>query len=317
MGSQGGPLVQGCVANAPTAGAGVQTRPSTYWAVGRRLASAGAATCREVEWYSRARTGVTVSMVAASSPADKSFTLVIQFLRWIGEAKDVRLLDGEMRMPKDWQKEHLFTLLQHGERFSSNHARHDHRPWKRENVYIESDGKQCIIYGSAGRARSPRVTLNAHRLAAAPLSTEMPKGRMTPIGAARNEQGRSAMKLYLNWLRRDAPRHCRPLAHLNCGITGTVMRGGGSGGILDALPIPLGSTVTLFKPPGLAGPGGIPLIGTFPVPASPAIRANEVVGAAMSSNAKVIFIGMFDMMSPLTRSLDVQTDLGRPIHSRH
>jgi hypothetical protein len=63
------------------------------------------------------------------------------------------------------------------------------------------------------------------------------------------------------------------------------MRGGGNGGILDALPIPLGSTVTLFKPPGLAGPGGIPLIATFPVPASPAIRANEVVGAAMSSFA--------------------------------
>jgi hypothetical protein len=27
-GSQGGPLFQGCVANAPTAGAGVQSRPS-------------------------------------------------------------------------------------------------------------------------------------------------------------------------------------------------------------------------------------------------------------------------------------------------
>jgi len=27
--SQGGPLSQGCVANAPTAGAGMQTRPST------------------------------------------------------------------------------------------------------------------------------------------------------------------------------------------------------------------------------------------------------------------------------------------------
>jgi hypothetical protein len=29
VGSQGGPLSQGCVANAPTAGAGMQTRPST------------------------------------------------------------------------------------------------------------------------------------------------------------------------------------------------------------------------------------------------------------------------------------------------
>lgn len=50
-------------------------------------------------------------------------------------------------------------------------------------------------------------------------------------------------------------------AYLKWGIAGTVMRGGGRGADLDALPMPLGSTVTLFIPPTLAGPGGIPAIG--------------------------------------------------------
>jgi hypothetical protein len=39
-----------------------------------------------------------------------------------------------------------------------------------------------------------------------------------------------------------------------------------SGGILDALPMPLGSLSTL----GLAGPNGTPLIGELPAPADPA-----------------------------------------------
>jgi len=51
------------------------------------------------------------------------------------------------------------------------------------------------------------------------------------------------------------------------------MRGCGSGAILEALPVPLGSTVTLFIPPAFAGPAGIPLMGTFPEPAPPAILA--------------------------------------------
>jgi hypothetical protein len=84
--------------------------------------------------------------------------------------------------------------------------------------------------------------------------------------------------------------------YLNCGIVGTVMRGGGSGAILDAFPIPLGSTITLFMPPAFAGPGAIPLIGTFPDPAPPALRANEAAGAArITKNAKATFTGMFDM----------------------
>jgi hypothetical protein len=49
------------------------------------------------------------------------------------------------------------------------------------------------------------------------------------------------------------------------------MSGGGgeflpSGGILDALPMPLGSLSTL----GLAGPNGTPLIAELPAPADPA-----------------------------------------------
>ena len=74
------------------------------------------------------------------------------------------------------------------------------------------------------------------------------------------------------------------------------MRGGGSGAILEALPIPLGSTVTLFMPPALPGPGGMPLIGTLPAPAAPAIRANEAAGAeSRSSRAAAIFTDVLDM----------------------
>lgn len=78
------------------------------------------------------------------------------------------------------------------------------------------------------------------------------------------------------------------------------MRGDGSGAILEALPIPLGSTIELFNPPTFAGPDAIPLIGTLPDPAPPAIRpacANEAVGAARdSNNTKAIFPEVLDMM---------------------
>src|SRR5258708_36037531 len=65
---------------------------------------------------------------------------------------------------------------------------------------------------------------------------------------------------------RDRMRLLVLFAYLNFGICGTDMRGCGSGAILDAFPMPLGSTVVLFSPPALAGPGAIPLIGTFPDP---------------------------------------------------
>jgi hypothetical protein len=85
-------------------------------------------------------------------------------------------------------------------------------------------------------------------------------------------------------------------AYLNFGITGGAMCGCGSGAILDALPIPLGSTVTLFMPPAFAGPGAIPLIGTFPEPTWPTVRANEAAGVARTSrDTKAIFAEVFDM----------------------
>jgi hypothetical protein len=74
------------------------------------------------------------------------------------------------------------------------------------------------------------------------------------------------------------------------------MRGGGSGATLAALAMPLGSTSTLFIPPTFAGPGGIPLIGTFPIPASPAVLAYEAAGAATATrSARAIFAEVLDM----------------------
>src|ERR1700716_4494168 len=88
--------------------------------------------------------------------------------------------------------------------------------------------------------------------------------------------------------------------HLNCGIAGAVMLGCGSGASLEAFPTPLGSTTTLFIPPAFAGPRAIPLIGTFPVAAEPAGRANptkppccanEAAGGAQTQGkAKTIFV---------------------------
>jgi hypothetical protein len=78
------------------------------------------------------------------------------------------------------------------------------------------------------------------------------------------------------------------------------MCGGGGAATLAALPNPLGSTITLFIPPAFAGPGAIPLIGTFPAAAEPALRANcayEAAGAAATTARIAIanFVEVFDM----------------------
>jgi hypothetical protein len=87
---------------------------------------------------------------------------------------------------------------------------------------------------------------------------------------------------------------------LNFGTTGTVICGGGSGAILEALPTPLGSTITLFIPPALPGPCGMPLIGTFPLAAPPAILADEAAGMLRTTNnAKAAFTVVFDMGSSM------------------
>jgi hypothetical protein len=46
--------------------------------------------------------------------------------------------------------------------------------------------------------------------------------------------------------------------------------GAGGEASLDAFPAPLGSSPALFNPPGLAGPGGTPLMPEVPAPAEPA-----------------------------------------------
>jgi hypothetical protein len=74
------------------------------------------------------------------------------------------------------------------------------------------------------------------------------------------------------------------------------MGGGGIRAALLALPMPLGSTVALFIPPAFAGPCEMPLIGTFPIPASPAALAKEAAGAATKTrSASATFTEVLDM----------------------
>jgi hypothetical protein len=65
-----------------------------------------------------------------------------------------------------------------------------------------------------------------------------------------------------------------------------------SGGILDALPMPLGSLSTL----GLAGPNGTPLIGVLPAPADPAggvSCAYALPGATKLPSSRIRTVGEF------------------------
>jgi hypothetical protein len=63
------------------------------------------------------------------------------------------------------------------------------------------------------------------------------------------------------------------------GTVGTAMLGAGGGGILAALPMPLGSLTELLRPPALPGPRGMPL--------TPASCAKDGVDAAIQPvNAK-------------------------------
>jgi hypothetical protein len=109
------------------------------------------------------------------------------------------------------------------------------------------------------------------------------------------------------------------------------MCGCGSPADLEALTTPLGSTVALFIPPTLPGPRGIPLIGTFPVPAEPAARANpcenppppcppranEAAGGARTiDNTKAIFNARSDIAKLFSDSLrgSRERDVGFEIH---
>jgi hypothetical protein len=57
-----------------------------------------------------------------------------------------------------------------------------------------------------------------------------------------------------------------------------VVLGEFSGGILEALPTPLGSLIELLVPPTLPGPAGTPLTPVVPAPADPALGVDGVDG---------------------------------------
>jgi hypothetical protein len=99
-------------------------------------------------------------------------------------------------------------------------------------------------------------------------------------------------------------------------MVGTLMFGCGSGGTLVAFPIPLGSTITLFMPPTLAGPGGMPLMGTFPDPTAPAVRANDAAGEAKASSAAMASFAERLNMAKL-HIWFAEADVGPPIRRHH
>jgi hypothetical protein len=90
------------------------------------------------------------------------------------------------------------------------------------------------------------------------------------------------------------------LHHLNCGIAGTVMRGGGGAATLAALPTPLGSTGIFSNVPSVAAFGraapAAPAPPECPIPAAPPSRAIEAAGAAKTmNNAIATFTEVLDM----------------------
>jgi len=57
----------------------------------------------------------------------------------------------------------------------------------------------------------------------------------------------------------------------DCAVPELLVPGAGGEASLDVFPAPLGSSPALFDPPGLAGPGGTPLMPEVPAPAEPAL----------------------------------------------
>src|SRR5258705_13245487 len=85
--------------------------------------------------------------------------------------------------------------------------------------------------------------------------------------------------------------------HLNCGIAGTLMRGGGGGATLAALPTPLGSTDIFSNAPRVAAFGrAAPAPPECPIPAAPPARTIEAAGVAKTmNNAIATFTEVLDM----------------------
>src|SRR5258708_36183582 len=86
--------------------------------------------------------------------------------------------------------------------------------------------------------------------------------------------------------------------HLNFGITGTLMRGGGGAATLAAFPTPLGSVLLnapLSAPAFGRAPPRFP-VAVAPPPGAPPLRANEAAGMAKTmKNAIATFDDVVDM----------------------
>src|SRR5712671_4558047 len=106
-----------------------------------------------------------------------------------------------------------------------------------------------------------------------------------------------------------------PAPHLNCGIAGTLIRGGGGAATPGALPTLLGLANMLAAPicePSAAF-GRLPPIAAPPPPRPPPPFANEAAGVAKTmNNAIATFTGVFDMgklrsfkIAPRMRGADV------------
>src|SRR6478736_7688304 len=90
--------------------------------------------------------------------------------------------------------------------------------------------------------------------------------------------------------------------HLNCGIAGTLMRGGGAATV-GALPTLFGLANIPAAPicAPSAALGRLPPIPTVPPPPPPPPRANEAAGVARTRNnvvATFTFTEVFDMGAP-------------------
>src|SRR5258707_6889316 len=108
----------------------------------------------------------------------------------------------------------------------------------------------------------------------------------------------------------------RSVTHLNCGIVGALMRGGGGAATLAALPTPLGSVLlnALLSAPAFGRPPPRFPVAVAPPPGAPPPRANEAAGVAKTrNNAIANFVVMFDMgkLRSLDRPPNVKLMLGR------
>jgi hypothetical protein len=70
----------------------------------------------------------------------------------------------------------------------------------------------------------------------------------------------------------------------DCAVPALLVPGAGGEASLDEFPAPLGSSPALFNPPGLAGPGGTPLMPDVPAPAEPALGEPAALPLALPAD---------------------------------